>query len=276
MDSFFTELKTTREAKGISLAEISDATLINVKTLEALERGNVGILPQAYIRAFLREYAGVIGLDKDETMKQYETWLKTKETPPPVASRESEKIIPDVQAKDTGKSQTFRDKFERVVPTLFKIIVAIVVLVLVDIILWSVLGKEPKHSVRETPFGEIVKENEERAGSTQTRDSTGIGAAKTKALVPSTIFDKDSLTLVATTTDSVWMQIIVDSEILTEHILLPQSTFRWKAKNEFWISAIGNPTTIELTLNNTPIPVPVKRGFVTRDLQLNRETLSAR
>jgi cytoskeletal protein RodZ len=290
MDSFFTELKTAREAKGISLAEISDATLINVKMLETLERGNVDVLPQAYIRAFLREYAGVIGLDKDEIMKQYEAWLKSKETPPPsVPSPESKKTLADLRAKDVRKVPTFYDKFELMVPTIFKIIVAIVVLVLVDIVLWSVLEKEPKHSVKETPFGEMVKENEERAGvsgamendetvsgSTPTKDSTGISAPKTSALIPSIFSDKDSMTLVATTTDSVWMQIVVDSEILTEHSLLPQSTFRWKAKNEFWISAIGNPEAIKLTLNNTPIQVPVKRGFVTRDLRLNRETLSAR
>ena len=38
MDSFLDELKQAREAKNISLSEISASTLIDVKMLEAIER----------------------------------------------------------------------------------------------------------------------------------------------------------------------------------------------------------------------------------------------
>jgi cytoskeletal protein RodZ len=283
MDSFFSELKSAREAKGISLGEISDATLINLKMLEALERGEVSVVPQAYIRAFIREYAHVVGLDDNETMKKYNAWLKSKE----VAATEEQPKPVEVQA--TKKKESPRDKFQRLVPTFFKIGLAIIVLVLVDIVLWRVLEKEPTQLVKETPFREVVKENEERAGSTETQSkrdivipstqtdqATTIDSPKTKrpaAAIPSVVLDKDSLTLVATTTDSVWLQIVVDDDRLTEHYLLPQTTFIWRAKKEFWISAIGNPGAITLTLNNKPVPVPVRRGFVTRDLRLTRESL---
>jgi len=272
MDSFFSELKSAREAKGISLEEISDATLINLKILEALERGDVSVAPQAYIRAFIREYAQVVGLDDTETMKKYNAWLKSKET---AATEEQPKPI-EVQA--TKKKESPRDKFQRLVPAFVKMGLAIVVLVLVDIVLWSVLEKEPTPPVKETPFREVVKESEERAGSTETQtgQATTIDSPKTKrpaTAIPSIVLDKDSLTLVATTTDSVWLQIVVDDDRLTEHYLLPKTTFMWRAKNEFWISAIGNPDAITLTLNNKPVTVPVRRGFVTRDLRLNRESL---
>ncbi|MEK7251419.1 MAG: RodZ domain-containing protein [Bacteroidota bacterium] len=285
MDSFFSELKSAREAKGISLGEISDATLINLKMLEALERGEVSVVPQAYIRAFIREYAHVVGLDDNETMKKYNAWLKSKE----VAATELQPKPKPVEVQAAKKKETRRDKFQRLVPTFFKIGLAIVVLVLVDIVLWSVLEKEPTQPVKETPFREVVKENEDRAGSTETQakrdilapstqtgQATTIDSPKTKrpaTAIPSIVLDKDSLTLVATTTDSVWLQIVVDDDRLTEHYLLPKTTFIWKAKNEFWISAIGNPGAITLTLNNKPVTVPVRRGFVTRDLRLTRESL---
>jgi len=283
MDSFFSELKSAREAKGISLEEISDATLINLKILEALERGDVSVAPQAYIRAFIREYAQVVGLDDTETMKKYNAWLKSKEA---AATEEQPKPV-KVQA--ARKKETPRDKFQRLVPTFFKIGLAIIVLVLVDIVLWRVLEKEPTQLVKETPFRVVVKENEERAGSTETQTKREIAASSTQtgqatktdspktkrpdSALPSIVLDKDSLTLVATTTDSVWLQIVVDDDRLTEHYLLPKTTFTWKAKNEFWISAIGNPDAITLTLNNKPVTVPVRRGFVTRDLRLTRESL---
>jgi len=230
------------------------------------------VAPQAYIRAFIREYAQVVGLDDTETMKKYNAWLKSKET---AATEEQPKPI-EVQA--TKKKESPRDKFQRLVPAFVKMGLAIVVLVLVDIVLWSVLEKEPTPPVKETPFREVVKESEERAGSTETQtgQATTIDSPKTKrpaTAIPSIVLDKDSLTLVATTTDSVWLQIVVDDDRLTEHYLLPKTTFMWRAKNEFWISAIGNPDAITLTLNNKPVTVPVRRGFVTRDLRLNRESL---
>ena len=66
MDTLFQELKKAREAKGIPLAQISDITRITEEYLEAIENGNVKILPQAYVRAFIREYADVVGLSPDE------------------------------------------------------------------------------------------------------------------------------------------------------------------------------------------------------------------
>ena len=39
MNIFFQELKRAREEKRVSLADIADRTLINIRHLEAIERG---------------------------------------------------------------------------------------------------------------------------------------------------------------------------------------------------------------------------------------------
>ncbi len=72
MESFFETLKKAREAKQLSLADISNATQINERFLQAIERGDVSVLPQTYIRAFLREYAATVGLDPDDVLRRYE------------------------------------------------------------------------------------------------------------------------------------------------------------------------------------------------------------
>jgi hypothetical protein len=180
----------------------------------------------------------------------------------------------------------------RIKSVLLKIGIAIGVLVLIDLALWNILTKEPQPAIQEAPFREVIREHEKKAGlpdstaaSTTVRPSpvpTPSGMAKDSMLgrppipVPAIALDKDSLTLVATTSDSVWMQIVVDDENLTEHYLLPNSSMQWRAKKEFWISAIGNPTAIKLALNNKQIAVPVRPGFVTRDVRLNRESLQTR
>jgi cytoskeletal protein RodZ len=275
MNSFFADLKHAREAKGISLGEISDATLISQKMLEALENGNDTIVPQAYLRAFIREYAAVIGLDKNETMKKYDAWLMEKEGSSPAAETRQTKVpesLPKVPPEPTAERSA--DKIRRLMPTFFKIGIAVMVLVLVDIVLWSVLERESTHTVQERPFRDVIREQEERLNLPDSARVSNVRSAP--ALRAPTYSSSDSMVLVATTSDTVWMEIVTDDEILTEHLFPPKSSFAWKAKNEFWISAIGNPNGITFTLNGKPIVHPIRKGFVTRDVRLTRDSLNTR
>jgi cytoskeletal protein RodZ len=56
----------------VSLREISDATNISVRYLEALEESRFDILPApVFARGFLRQYARYVGLDADEVVNSY-------------------------------------------------------------------------------------------------------------------------------------------------------------------------------------------------------------
>ncbi len=272
MNSFFADLKRAREARGISLAEISDATLISMKMLEALESGDHKVVPQAYLRAFIREYAAVIGLDKEERMRRYDAWLREKDA---VAAKQADQPVLHQPPADTSPLEVKEsgvEKFQRLAPTFFKIGLAVIVLILIDIVLWSVLEKEPAQQVQERPFRDVIREQEQLRGVS---DSGTVATVSSRPGRPH-YYSSDSLVLVATTTDTVWMEIVIDDEILTEHLLRPKSSFTWKAKNEFWISAIGNPTAIKFTLNGRPIVHPVRRGLVTRNVRVTRDSLKAR
>lgn len=72
LKQFGEELKQLRLEKKISLVDISTETRINVKFLEAIERGEFHILPQTYVRAFLREYATILDLDPLDLLQRYE------------------------------------------------------------------------------------------------------------------------------------------------------------------------------------------------------------
>ena len=65
-------LRTAREAKKISLREIANTTKISVSALEALEQNDVTELPGGiFTRAFLRSYASEVGLDPEETVRDF-------------------------------------------------------------------------------------------------------------------------------------------------------------------------------------------------------------
>ena len=276
MDTFFTDLKNAREAKGISLTEISDATLISIKLLEALERGDVHALPQAYIRAFIREYAATVGLDSAETMERYDARSKgvdAMHTGTPLSKHGRHEYEP-------REGETFNEKFRRSIPLTFKIGLAIVLLVLIDIVLWNALDSDPTPAVKETPFGKVVEKQAENSVMRDTSSVLSTLARSASATVRAAdsirnavaVF-RDSLTLVGTTSDSVWMQIILDDDNLTEHFLYPRTTRTWKAKSQFLIPVIGNPGAITLTLNGKQVSIPIRPGVPTRNFRLTRDSL---
>ena len=59
-ETFFLALKSHRESKNIQIDEISDYTKINPKYLHAIEDGNFSIIPNIYMRLFIRSYTKYI------------------------------------------------------------------------------------------------------------------------------------------------------------------------------------------------------------------------
>ncbi len=72
MDDFGGKLRQARERRGISLRQIAAATKISAAALDALERNDISKLPGGiFSRAFVRSYAVEVGLDPDETVKEF-------------------------------------------------------------------------------------------------------------------------------------------------------------------------------------------------------------
>lgn len=65
-------LRSARQARGISLRQIADATKLSVNTLEALERGQIGRLPGGiYRRSIVRAFASEVGLEPEATLQAF-------------------------------------------------------------------------------------------------------------------------------------------------------------------------------------------------------------
>jgi len=71
-ETFITRLRRHRERNRISLDEIVSATRIKREQLEAFESGDLTVWPRGiYARAWIRGYAGVIGLDPSDTVDEF-------------------------------------------------------------------------------------------------------------------------------------------------------------------------------------------------------------
>ena len=67
-------LKEERARQGLDIGAVEESTKIRGKYLRALENEDWNVLPgPAYVRGWLRTYAGVLGLDADALVDEYRT-----------------------------------------------------------------------------------------------------------------------------------------------------------------------------------------------------------
>tara|TARA_B100001142_G_scaffold238086_1_gene236741 strand:- start:27601 stop:28485 length:885 start_codon:yes stop_codon:yes gene_type:complete len=70
---FYLELKEKREIENLDINKISEETKINIKHLMAIESGDFNIIPNTYLRLFIKTYAQYLKLDYQEILNKYES-----------------------------------------------------------------------------------------------------------------------------------------------------------------------------------------------------------
>ena len=84
MNDFGGKLRQAREARGISVRQIAATTRISVAALDALERNDVSKLPGGiFSRAFVRSYAAEVGLNPEQTVREFLERFDTEPAPEP-------------------------------------------------------------------------------------------------------------------------------------------------------------------------------------------------
>src|SRR5208282_5443618 len=82
LPSFGEKLKQEREKRKMSLEQISSATKIGTRLLQALEEDKFSQLPGGiFNKGFVRAYSRVVGLDEDQTVAEY--MQASGDAPPP-------------------------------------------------------------------------------------------------------------------------------------------------------------------------------------------------
>jgi cytoskeleton protein RodZ len=92
-------LRSVRESRGLELEQASRVTKITKSYLVAIEQGEFEKLPNAaYIKGFLRLYAGYLSLSGDEIIKRYESSLPPATRPQQVESKPERRAAPSRQS----------------------------------------------------------------------------------------------------------------------------------------------------------------------------------
>jgi cytoskeleton protein RodZ len=255
-DDLFSELRSAREARGMSLDDISRQTLINVNFLQAIESGDTGILPAAYVRAFLRAYASSVGLDPAYVMRRFEGRKEPAETPPPP------RPVMDAAPEDAEEAPAPPFWSRSGVRTWG---VTLVVLLGIAIIVYLTQLPTQNSQPEEIQMSAILHDTERRLAPEDTTEAAGVPQAGNA---------RDSLTLRATTMDSVWVQIAIDALPPVDYLFPPQNHRQWRARERFTVT-LGNAGGVQFHLNARDLGTLGKRGAVLRNIEITREALTS-
>lgn len=258
LDKFAEELREQREKSGITIQQIASKTRIDKKFLEAIDQGNFSFLPELYVKAFIKEYAKVIGLDEEETIKKF---LIAREGKDYNEVLEQEKLEIEkskeqkkqevIQTKQTVKSAAVKsyydDSLNKKEPQdsdsdktklLYAAIAGSAIFIIVLLYIF-VFNKTDEIIVEETPIEEIVSDNSQRFEE-ETKNSN------------EAIMTADSLILEIFSSETTWVNIQPDSAQAVDFILYPNSSKKISAKSTI-AATIGNSGGVLLKLNNDPI-----------------------
>ena len=260
MQELFEKLRAAREARKLSLDDISAVTRIRRHVLQDLEEGNTSGVPATYLRAFIRSYATQVGLDAGELLREYDSRLREKaERPQPP---EENSVPAQRKAPTDGISSRVS------VPLLVTGTLIIAFIVSLSFLYQADKQKE----VTEVPFSEVIKQREGPADrSTQQKDSLGAlpEAFQNTRRESTESTPRPPMVLRAMTFDTVWIRILIDGSIQKEYTAPPRWSAQWKANDRFVIS-VGNASAVSFTLNNTFLNLPVKHGKPLRNFLIQR------
>ena len=257
--SFGEELRREREIRGISLKEISDATKISKRFLEAIERNDHKTLPApVFTRGFVREYARYLGLNSEDIVNRYnfaaagddrieqsthlERLTQPQALPLPANRAPVRKSIPPPYAR-----------IDRNV-----YILAVIVVALAALSWWAL---KHKRDVR----------------AEEARTDTAVAAVVPKPAIPppAPVQDPvdDMLRLTIDVTRDSWVTLQADGKQVLDERLREGDHRTFEAKEAFRFVAVGNAGGVALKLNDLDLPALGRRGQVVKDKVYDRGTL---
>lgn len=236
-------LRTAREAAGKTVAEMASATRINARFLGEIEDGTSFSLPAIYRRTFVRTYARALGVDPDGLPQDAPPAAETPAPGPP--AREERGAIaagPPVEEGAAGRigSNPFAERSQL---RTMVIVVALLVTAFIFSIKW--FASSPDGPPSDPAPAALAETTAAPRRDPLPAFSAGGGAPGAA----------DSLVLHASTTESVWVHIVIDNDSTVEFTLPPRYSITLRAKDNFVLSA-GNPAGLSLSLNGRKIGLP--------------------
>jgi len=239
-------LREAREKRGVSLAQIANATRISVMSLEALERSDLSRLPGGiFTRSFIRAYAEEVGLDPDRTIQDFIAELPAEAWPSSAAGAAA---VEDGEALESDR---------KAFATAMKLILVSVPIIGAMIY----FGMHPLPGMRRPAVSDAPgsggADGPPRIPNPQTTTAVApptdapAPAAAMGTAPPAAVPATAMLTMEITTKADCWVSVTVDGEPLFSTLMHQGDTRRLSGRDEISVS-VGDAGAFRYTLNGKP------------------------
>ncbi len=268
LDKFAEELKEKRETFGISISDVYEITRIDKNYLIEMEKGNFEIMPDVYMRAFIRKYADAIELDPTEIIKQYEAAQSGKTV--------DEKTNPDSKIEAKEKISEFEDESESKTEVIsdtnynpYIIIGFIIAVALIGYFYYTFIYSDNNKIIVEQRVEDIIpkRNSETKTPRFESKNSNSEVEVNNNSEMSVGIIETDSLSLKINALDTVWFRTQIDKTKKDEFILYPNKSKTLSAKSQIDI-LVGNTGGIEFILNGKKLEFKGKKGEI-RNVRIN-------
>lgn len=256
--SFGEELRREREIRGISLKEISDATKISKRFLDALERNDHKTLPApVFTRGFVREYARYVGLNAEDMVNRYNyaSAQDDRIEKPPQIERYPQTPVRDISPKPKPK-RGIPPPYARVDRNL--VVLAFLAAALAGVAWWAIQEKRRDH---------------EAAADTAPVAAATASIAAPAAVPPPAPAGESLLRLTIDVASNSWVTLEADGKTVINAEMERGDHRSVEAKDEFRFRTIGNAAGVALRLNEIELPPLGDDGEVIKNRVFDRKSL---
>lgn len=237
-------LKDVRESKGIELEEAAGVTRIGRNYLLAIEGETFDKLPSAaYIKGFLRIYAGYLGLSGDEIVAMYD---KSRTSQQSQQSRDADKDVP--QRKEKVATSTPG----RWLAPLF-LLGAVVVAAYIVGDKEEKREKEPHSATTPSQVATLsAPVQAARSSAAQKPGSAAVTDTRGNMAIAADKGNHTGIILRLKVNQDCWLNITIDNTISQQYDLKAGDLIEWKGE-KFFALDIGNAGGIEGEFNGMPL-----------------------
>jgi len=248
-------LRESREAKGISLIEVEKDLKIRKKYLQALEEGNVDVIPgKTYIVGYLRNYSKYLDIDEENINQIIQTFNNLEKQKSVIIETKKENIY--LKTKD-------RSMFEKkrfFLPVKYVYLSGFLIIIFVGLLLLSRSLKEAQDFPIPSPEigNETDVNTEEKTNDISTLIEENIESEAEAIIAESLIQESVSaeklpiLKLIAG--DKTWIKILSEDKIIFEGILFEGEEYFWETDQSLEIIT-EYPTKIETYYDDEAIEI---------------------
>ncbi|WP_018659392.1 helix-turn-helix domain-containing protein [Allofustis seminis] len=246
-------LKEARLQKGYTLDDLQQMTKIQKRYLKAIEENQLSILPGAfYAKAFIKQYADIVGLDGAELIKAHEEQVLEGQPEKP------SEPLPSAINPTAKKATDFAGRVQEILPTIL-IVLLVFAIVLAIYFAWrqSVANKDDERLIQESETAQVIENKEaKKKDSDADKKKEEQADSKKKEKEENKKEERQDLTIKKENSTGATSNFTVAGK-LSEH-----ATFKLMGKQgETWVSITDNlgNTVSDMLTDGEEISLPINK-----------------